>query len=71
MAEITTIFTHGDKDNELGIDMETGDLYWKKKKILTEHKLTLAWWVNGAIACGAGATVLLAALDLIRYFSTP
>ena len=71
MNEIETIFTHGgntDRDNELGINLKTRELYWNKKKIVTEQKLNLAWWVNIAIVLGAASTIILAALDCLRYF---
>lgn len=69
MAEIEIIWYHG--DNEFGVDPEAGELYWNKKKILTEQKITLSRLVSVAIAFGAGATVLLAVFAFLTYFWPP
>ena len=67
MKEIETIFKHD--GGELGID-EDYNLYWNKKRVLTEQKVTLQWWVNVAIICASFSTLLLAifaGLELLDY----
>jgi hypothetical protein len=71
MNEIETIFTRPDNTgrhhHELTVNPKTGELYWNKKKIVTEQKLNLAWWVNIAIVLGAMSTAIIAFLDLFRF----
>ena len=51
----------------LSVDEDTRELYWNRKKIVTEQKLSLSWWVNLAIILGAISTAGLAILDLLRF----
>jgi len=60
---VETIFTQSDdegNEGELGIDYETSTLYWNGRKILTEQKLSLEWWVNLSIVFGGISTVVMA-----------
>jgi len=67
MKEIHIIFTHN--GGELGID-ENSNLYWNKKRVITEQKVTLQRWVNVAIILASTSTVALAifaALEFLGY----
>ncbi len=64
MSEIKTIFTHN--NNELGINYKTRELYWNKKKIITEQKLTLNWWVSIAIVLGGFSTAVLVFIECLK-----
>jgi hypothetical protein len=57
MKKINTIFTHG--GSELGID-DNNKLYWNKKLILTEKKITFNKWVNISIIIASVSTLMLA-----------
>jgi len=73
MAEINKFMwgnSKGGQHYEFGVNEKTGELYYNKKKIVTEQKLTLNRWVNIAIVLGAVSTVVLAILDCFRYFNT-
>ena len=65
MAEIKMIFEH--KGHELGLNDKTGELYWDEKKIITEQKLALNWWVNIAIVLGAVSTAVMAVMAVIEF----
>ena len=56
-----------DELGRLGVD-ENNRLYWDNKPLITEERLTLALWVNGALIVGAGSTFVLALLDVLRFF---
>lgn len=71
MGEQVQIFSYTSDSGRdhfgLSVDDETGELYWNRKKIITEQKLSLTWWVNAAIILGAISTAALALLDLLRF----
>ena len=50
----------------IGVD-ENYRLYWDGKPVVTEERLTLAWWVNVAVVIGALSTLALAVLDVLRF----
>ena len=64
MAKIETIFTHG--GFELGID-ENSNLYWNKKKVITEQTIKLEFWVNMAIIFASASTIVLAAFAVLDF----
>lgn len=64
MTKIHTIFTHG--EGELGVDDDL-NLYWNKKIIVTEQKITLQWWVNIAIILASMSTTALAVFALFQF----
>lgn len=53
--------------DRLGID-EENNLYWDKKPLVTEEKITLQKWVNFAIVIGAGSTLILAIIEVLKFF---
>ena len=50
----------------LGID-EHGQLYWSGRPVLTEHKVTLPWWIE--LSCVAGSLSLLVIAATVVWFS--
>ena len=54
------------KEHQLGFDGD-GWLYWDKKRVLTEQKVTLPSAVNWSIIFGAGSTVVLAVMAVLQY----
>jgi|GEM_PF-1438074 len=56
-----------DESGKLGVDNE-GQLYWDGKKIKTEQSLSLTELQWAVALFGAGAAVLMAILDLLRFF---
>ena len=65
MKKIETIFTHN--EGELGIDGDL-NLYWNKKKIVTQQEITLQLWINIAIIVGSFSTLVLAFFTVLRFF---
>jgi hypothetical protein len=67
MKDIHQIYSYADKDGTqhfgFGVDTKTGELFWNHKKVVTDQKLTLSWWVNGAIILGALSTMALAIME--------
>lgn len=64
MANIKTI---GMEDlDRLGID-EANNLYWDKKPLVTEEKITLQKWVNYAIVVGAGSAMASAIVAVLNF----
>jgi hypothetical protein len=53
-------------EHQLGFDSD-GWLYWDKKRVLTEQKVTLPSAVNWSIIFGAGSTVVLAVMAVLQY----
>ena len=51
----------------LGVD-EKGHLYWDNRPVITEEKIKLQWSVSIAIVFGSLSTVVLATIELFRYF---
>lgn len=52
--------------DRLGID-EENNLYWDRKPLVTEEKITLQKWVNFAIVIGAVSTLCLAIIETLRF----
>jgi hypothetical protein len=48
----------------LGID-ERGQLYWSGEPIITEHRVSLPWWVN--FSCVVGSLSLLAIALIVGW----
>jgi hypothetical protein len=71
MDKLEQIFSYTDGSNRehhgLSVNVKTGELYWDQKKIITDQKLSLSWWVNTAIILGSISTLALAILDLLRF----
>jgi hypothetical protein len=65
MPNIKTISL--DELDRLGID-ELNNLYWDKKPLVTEEKITLQKWVNFSIIVGAASTFILAVMEVMKYF---
>lgn len=63
MARFRTI-SQNDLDR-LGID-DANKLYWDGKPLVTEERIVLARWVNVAVCVGAGATAIIALVELLR-----
>ena len=55
-----------DELDHLAVD-ENNRLYWDGKPVVTDERLTLAWWVNVAVVIGALSTLALAVLDVLRF----
>jgi hypothetical protein len=55
-----------DELGRLGVD-ETGRLYWDNKPVVTEERITLAWWVNAAVTVGGVSTFVLALLAVLKF----
>ncbi|MHC4105962.1 MAG: hypothetical protein ACYSR9_13555 [Planctomycetota bacterium] len=72
MTEIVQIFpytpTDGRPHHGLGVNPKTMELFWDKKKIVTEQRLALDWWVNAAIIIGGLSTAILALIGVLKYF---
>jgi 1,4-dihydroxy-2-naphthoate octaprenyltransferase len=69
-TEIETIFTHTTDNGatgELGIDGK-GRLYWNRKAVITEQKVSLQWWVNISIIIASLSTLLIAIMAVLNYF---
>ena len=67
---IETIFTHKTNDGaigELGIDKDA-KLYWNKKPIVTEQKVTLQRWVNISIIIASFSTLVIAIFMVLQYY---
>ena len=56
-----------DELGRFGVD-ENNRLHWDRKPVVTEERLTLAWWVNLSVVLGGLATVLLAVLETLKFF---
>ena len=60
-----------EKLDNFGFD-DDNYIYWKVdgkyKKLKTEEKITLNWWVNGAVIIGALSTATLAVIEFLRFF---
>ena len=54
------------REHELGFD-EEGMLYWDKRRVLTEQKLSLPSYVNVSIVFGAVFTGVLAVTAVLEY----
>jgi len=68
--EIETIFTHTTDNgatSELGIDRK-GRLYWNRRAVITEQKVSLQWWVNISIIIASLSTLLIAIMTVLHYF---
>lgn len=68
--KIETIFTHTTDNGatgELGIDRK-GRLYWNRKAVITEQKVSLQCWVNISIIIASLSTLLIAIMTLFHYF---
>lgn len=64
MAEIKTITL--DELDRLGVD-DRNNLYWDKKPLVTEEKITLQKWVNFAIVIGAGSALASAIVEVLKF----
>ncbi len=62
---IETIFTHN--EGTLGID-GNNNLYWNGKKIVTQGKVTLGWWVNTSIILASTSTFAMAIFAALNFF---
>jgi hypothetical protein len=50
----------------LGID-EHGQLYWSGRPVLTEHKVSLPWWIEFSCVVGSLSLLVIAAAVAWRY----
>jgi hypothetical protein len=50
----------------IGLD-EDNRLYWNGKPIVTEERITLAWWVNVSAVLTGASTFTLAVIELLRF----
>ena len=66
MTTINTI-TLGEMER-LGVD-ESGKLYWDGKPVVTEEKILFQWWLNVSAIAGALSGVVIAVLELYKFFS--
>ncbi len=75
MEEIEQIYSYSDKDGRehfgFGVKNKTGELFWNHKKVVTEQKLTLNWWVNAAVIIGALSIFALAGIEGYDVFIAP
>jgi len=50
----------------LGLD-DNERLYWDRKPVVTEQRITLQAWVNTAVIPGALSTAMLATVQVLRF----
>ncbi|WP_297812872.1 hypothetical protein [uncultured Methylophaga sp.] len=65
MPEIKSITI--DELDHLGID-EDNNLYWHGKPVHIKQKIELESWLNIAIISGAISTVVIAIIEVLRFF---
>ena len=65
VKNIQTIFEYG--DNELGVDHENR-LYWNKKPIKIEKKISLNFWQGLGSFLIVISTVTMAIFSVLTYF---
>lgn len=71
--EIEIIFTHvsdSGVDGALGIGKD-GRLYWNGRVLVTEQRVSLAWWVNFSVVVGGLSTFVIALFTVLLYLRTP
>ncbi|SFR57538.1 hypothetical protein SAMN04488073_2979 [Marinobacter gudaonensis] len=71
MTKVHEIFSQqldNGKEGSLGIDDET-NLYWNGKRIVTEQKIKLQWWVNVSVIVASFATAIMAAVAILEFLS--
>lgn len=69
MTKVHEIFSQGldnGKEGSLGIDDEA-NLYWNGKRIVTEQKVKLQWWVNVSVIVASFATAIMAAVSILEF----
>jgi hypothetical protein len=64
MASVRTITI--DELDRLGID-ENNRLYWDKRPLVTEEKITLQRWLNVSVVLGAVSTFAVAVVEVLRF----
>ena len=67
MEKINTIFTHNEGKGELGID-DKGNLYWNKKLVITESKISLNWWQSAFAILASISTAIIAIYTMLAYY---
>lgn len=69
MTNVHEIFSQeldNGKNGSLGIDDEA-NLYWNGKRIVTEQKIKLQWWVNFSVIVASIATATMTIVSILEF----